>query len=94
MRRGQWDIAEKGAGFLDEVDSAFGDPGHDFFHQETRGDGAAAIVGASFDLAVVGNFIGRLGDGTFAIEVEVGWHVEGGGDTEVFVEAEVEGAGG
>jgi len=71
---GQGNVAEIGAGFFDELDSAAGEAGEDFVHGEIGGDGAAAPVGAAF-------------------EVEIGGHVEGGGDAEVFVEAMVGGGG-
>ncbi len=91
---GEGDVAEEGPWLLYEVDGSLGDFRHDFFHTEAGGDGAAAIVGSAFDFAVVGDFVGGLGCCAFAIEVEVGWHVEGGGDAEKFVEAVVERAEG
>lgn len=90
MRSREGDVAKERAWFLDEIDGSFGDLGHNFVHYEARCDGATAIVGASLDFAVVGDFVGRVSNGPLAIDVNVGWHVERGRDAEVLVEAMIE----
>ncbi len=97
MGGGEWEVEEEwaGRGLALEERLGFGcERGKDLVGMEIGGGGAGspeAFAALSLALAPL-DTPGRWGDNAVVSEVEVGIHVEGGGDAEEEVEAQVEGA--